>query len=97
MPNIRTDTSELGQTSGRWMSDTPTASTTLPAPIAAPADPISTAILAAVADWPVVHETFTSMRASNATEFTGDNSATITIFSETEAGNTVLINDSVEV
>lgn len=97
MPNIKTETTDLSQTSGQWISDAPTTPTAPPVAAPASVDPITAEVVAALADWPVVHETNTSARDTTATELTGDNSATVTTFTTTDIGNSVLINDSVEV
>lgn len=97
MPDIKTETSELGQTSAQWASGAPSTPRTPPVALTAPADPITTAALTAVADWPIVHQNYTFTRATSATEFAGDNSSTITTFTEIEGDNTALINGRVEV
>jgi hypothetical protein len=94
MTDIQTETSELGETSARWLSDAPTEHGVPPVVTTPPADPISAGIIAVVAEWPGVHASLTATRATMATQLAAANYGTATSLSATDGDNAVVITKS---
>jgi hypothetical protein len=97
MVDIQLENPALSQTSAQWLTDAPTDHGAPPVPTAPPLDPISAGVMAAIADWPAVHESLAAIRSGKAAELAGANGGTSTTLTTTDIQNAGSITSSAEV
>jgi hypothetical protein len=96
MKEIRLEDSALGQTTAEWYTAAPTQHSAPPVPTTLPTDPISAGVLAALADWPVVHETLAAIRSRKAVELAAANGGTSTNITTIDTQRATAITRSAE-
>lgn len=91
MDPIHADVPDLASTTAGWFSASPTQPDIHP--VCAPAaDPLTAALSAAVADWPVVHEALTANRSAAAAALACANDGTAVILTSTDEANATQIS-----
>jgi len=96
MTDIQIEDAALSQAGAGWFGDAPTNHAAPPVPTTPPTDPISTGVIAVIADWPAVHETLATTRSTRATHLLGANDATSANLTMDDTENAASITASAE-
>jgi hypothetical protein len=96
MADIQLNDSALSQASAQWFIDAPTDHGVPPVPMTPSTDPISAGVMAAIADWPGVHEALAAARSAKVAHLLGANGGTSTTLTTTDIENAASITTSAE-
>lgn len=91
MAAVHNDVPDLASTTGGWFSAAPTQPAVHPV-FTPSADPLSTALSAAVADWPAAHEALTAKRATDVNGVATANGGTTAIMTSSDETNAAQIS-----